>query len=202
MQTDLNEVSFDRANAFMLYATFTGDLERTAHAPNISPVSLLRVADEEQWNKKLESIITLKKSTRPGDFERGVNRALNYVQALRMKMFIERVITKLTGFTDAELEEYIFTDKADKEGSKAAKLTTRAIADLTSAMEKAQSLTYLALNDTAQDRNRRQEQSDATSSAGDLHVAIAKAMAEAGSTSTPRALLFDAQLSAAADAKR
>src|SRR6185503_1658411 len=131
MTTDDNEVSFDRANAFQLYAVFTGDLERTAHALNISPVALLKVADSEGWQRKLEPIIALKKSNKPGDIERGINRALNFVQCHRMRLFLERVITKLTGFSEDDLNEYIFNAHADKTGEKYAKLTTRAIADLT-----------------------------------------------------------------------
>lgn len=202
MQIDDNEVSFDRTNAFQLFAAFTGDLERTAHALNISPVALLRVADAEGWMRKLEPIIALKKSNKPGDVERGINRALNYVQAFRMRIFIERVINRLTGFSPEELDEYIFTAHEDKTGDKYSKLTTRAIADLTSALEKAHSLTYLALGDTTGDRNRRQEQATDDGSVGQLHMAIASAMAREGASTTPRSLLFDAQLSAADEAAK
>jgi len=200
--TIAGEVSFDRENAFLLYATFCGDVERTAHALNVSPVAILRCADDEGWNKRLETIIALKKSHRPGDIERAINRALNFVQSHRMRLFIERVINKITGFTAEELDEYLFTASEAKTGEKYSKLTTRAIADLTSALEKTHALTYLALNDTAQDRGRRKEQTDDGSGVGELHVQIAKAMAENAASTSPRALLFDAQLVAAQEAKK
>jgi hypothetical protein len=59
----------DRENAFLLYATFTGDLERTAHALNVRACDVLLMADEEKWNEKLKPILDLKKSTKPGDIE-------------------------------------------------------------------------------------------------------------------------------------
>jgi len=201
MQDNSNNETFDRAQAFLLYTTFTADVERTAHALGVSPVSILRVADAEGWNAKLQNIIALSKSQRPGDFERAVNRALNFTQCHRTRLFLERVLTKLTGFTDEELTHYIFSAHADKTGEKYSKLTTRAVADLTSALEKCHAMSYLALGDTAQDRNRRQEQTDDGASVGVLHIQIAKAMSEAGASTTPRGLLLDAQLEQAASAK-
>lgn len=168
----------DRKNAFLLYATFCGDLEQTAHALGVPPVVVAHAAMLDKWDEQLKTIISMKKSSRPGDVERAINRAVNFVQAFRMRLFIERVIQKLTGLNDAELQEYLFEERGEKA---ICKLTTRPIADLTSALEKCHALTYLALNDTAQDRSRRQEQADNTEfEAGALHVAIAKAMAVAG----------------------
>jgi hypothetical protein len=63
-------VKFDIEQAFQLYATFCGDVERTAHALNVSPVDVLRTADEERWSERLKSILELKKSARPGDIVR------------------------------------------------------------------------------------------------------------------------------------
>ena len=171
----------DRKNAFLLYATFCGDVEQTAHALGVSPVVVTHAAQLGKWDDQLKTIIGMKKSSRPGDVERAINRAVNFVQAFRMRLFIERVIQKLTGLPDEELDEYLFDVREGKAGSVSKHVTTRPIADLTSALEKCHALTYLALNDTAQDRSRRQEQSDNTEfEAGALHVAIAKAMASAG----------------------
>lgn len=183
----------DRENAFMLYAAMCGDLERTAHALNISPVEVLKMADDEKWNDKLKSILELKKSSRPGDIERAINRAMNFVQAHRMRLFLERVIVKLTGMNETELTEYLFTGHSPKDGTPYLKLSTRALADLMSALEKAHALSYQSLSDTAQDRSKRVE-SDDGKSGGELHAQIAEAMRKVGRSRTPRAQLFDAQL--------
>jgi hypothetical protein len=191
---------FDREQAFLLYATFTGDAERTAHCLGVQPIDVLRIADDEGWNLRLQSIIALKKSNRPGDIERALNRAQNFVQAFRMRVFIERVLNKLTGLSSEQLDEYVFASQKDKKGDISKKLTTRAIADLTSALEKCHALTYLALNDTVQDRTRRKEQAasdDDSSAAGELNVQIANAMGKLKASASPRALMFDAQLAIA-----
>lgn len=189
----------DRENAFLLYATFTGDVERTAHALGVRAKDVLLIATEENWNEKLKGIIDLKKSGRPGDIERAINRALNFVQAHRMRMIIERVVKKLTGLNEQELEDYLFAQSTiGKDGKEYTykKLTTRALADLASAIEKCHAMSYAALNDTAQERVRRKDDVDEVA-AGDMHVQIAKAMQEAGKSNSPNAQLFDAQLTIA-----
>jgi hypothetical protein len=194
----MNEVEIDRENAFLLYATFCGDVERTAHALNVPAATVLKMAEEEAWASKLGPILALKRSTRPGDIERAINRALNFVQAHRMRLFVARVIHRLTGMDTAEFECYIFQETVKKDGSTTTKLTTRAIADLAVAMEKAQAMSYLALNDTAQDRAKRKEaEGDSEVSAQDLHARIAEGIAAVKASATPRAQLFDAQLAQA-----
>jgi len=195
---DLEPV-IDREQLFVLYATFCGDVERTAHASGLRAVDVLRVVDELGWTERLKPIIELKKSGKPGDIERAINRALNFSQAHRMRLIVERILHKLAGMTDKELEDYMFTDHAPKTGETFKRLSTRAVADLASAMEKAQAMSYQALTDTTQDRTRRKEQAgdDDGSAAGELHVRIAKAMAEVRAADAPRALLVDAQLKVA-----
>lgn len=192
------DFKIDRANAFLLYAAFGGDLIRTGAALGVPASYVLKMADDEQWAEQLKPILDLKKSTRPGDVERAINRALNFVQAHQARMFFQRVLQRMTGFTQAELEEYLLTDRSAKDGSQFKRLSTRALADLASALEKAHALSYMALNDTAQERVRRKEE-DTSGSASDLHLKIAEAMSNIRASNSPRALLFDAQLAVAQD---
>lgn len=197
-----DEQDFDRAQVFLLYATFAGDVVRTAHAAGVRPVDVLRVADEEGWMDKLKPIIELSKSQKPGDVERAINRALNFAQCHRMRLFLEKVLNQVCNMTAEDLREYVFLDKPDKNGNSAKSLSTRALADLATALEKTQAMTYQALGDTAQDRGRRKEQSSADeSNAGDLHARIAAGMAAVKASSTPRAMLFDAQVALAESQK-
>lgn len=195
--TDSAEIKIDRENAFMLYATFCGDVTRTAAAIGVPDSVVMRMSADDNWNAKLAPILELKKSQRPGDIERAVNRALNFVQAHKMRIFLQRVVSKVTGMDEDEIEDYLFTGHG-KEGSTFKQLSTRALADLASAMEKCHSLTYMALNDTAQERVRRKED-DTGGSAQDMHAQIAEAMARARESKIPSALLFDAQISVAQD---
>lgn len=187
------EIVMDREQAFLLYANFCGDLERTAHALNVRPVDVLKAAEELGWNEKLAAILKLKKSARPGDIERGINRAQNFVQAHKFRMFVDRVIRRLTAMNEAEFMEYVFEGKT-KEGETISKLSTRALADLASAMEKCQAMSYQALCDTSQDRTKRDEQGGDGDSGGALHAQIAAAMAAVAKDSSPRAQLLDAQI--------
>ncbi len=192
METIQNPI--DRENAFLLYAAFCGDLERTAHALNIRTMDVLRMADEENWNEKLRGILELKKSGRPGDVERMINRALNFVQAHKMRMVIERVLCRITKLTPEELEDYMFSGKVSKDGDIEKKLSTRAIADLASALEKCHAMTYAALNDSAPERAKRNDKEDGAASAADMYVRITEAVQKAGASHSPRAQLFDAQI--------
>ena len=185
------EISIDTENAFLLYATFTGDIERTAHALNIRPAQVIEIANREGWNDKLAGIIELKRSGRPGDLERAINRALNFVQAHKFRVFVEGVIKRITDMSPTEFDSYLFEEKTTKHGTEK-HLSTRSLADLASAMEKAHAMTYLALNDTVQDRTRRKEQASDEASGGEIHAKLAAAMAQL-STSPPRAQLIDAQ---------
>lgn len=184
----------DRENAFLLYATFCGDVERTAHALGLRAVDVLRVVEEEGWTERLRPILELKKSTRPGDIERAINRALNFAQCHRFRLFLERVLNKIVGFSPEELEEYLLSERGVKDGPPLKRLTTRALADLASAMEKCQAMSYLALTDTVQDRSKRKEAEEHGEAGGELHARIAEAMAKVGSSKTPRAQLLDAQI--------
>lgn len=189
--------TIDRENAWLLFASFCGDVERTALALNVSPVTVVQVADDEGWLLRLKPIIDLKKSGRPGDIERALNRAVNYVQAHKFRLIVERTLQRLTNMSVDEFDLYILS-KPGKDGLREMALTTRAIADLASALEKAQAMSYAALQDTGTDRAHRKEGGSETS-AGEMYDKMAAAMAAVKASGTPRALLLDAQLSAAAE---
>jgi hypothetical protein len=191
-----NEI--DREQCFLLYACFLGDATKTAHACGLRPTDILKVAEDEGWDSRLKAIIELKKSSKPQDVERAINRAINFTMAHRMRLLVERVLHELAGMTTDQLKQYIFTDHSPKTGVPFSKLSTRALADLAVALEKAQALSYLALSDTAADRTRRKESADGEGgSAGELHARIAEAMARVKDSNSPRALLLDAQLEVA-----
>lgn len=191
----MEDQQIDRENAFILFATFAGDVTRTAHALNVRPVDVLRMAEDNGWLDKLAPILSLKKSTKPGDIERAINRALNFAQAHRMRLFVSRILNRLCGMSADEFETYLLTN-TDSKGITTPKLSTRAIADLASALEKCQSMSYAALGDLAQDRAKRGDSDDDGDSQMDIHARIAAAVAEVKREDTPRALLFDEQLKA------
>jgi hypothetical protein len=185
----------DREQVFLLYANFAGDISRTAAALNISATAVLRMAEEEHWLAKLEPIIALSKSQRPGAWERACNRAVNFVQAHRMRLILQRTVKRWSGMTDDELMEELSEKRFNKDGEEIGrKLNTRALADAMAAIEKAHSLTYQALGDTAPERAKRAAAIDEGDSVQDIHSKLADAMSKVGMANSPRALLFDAQI--------
>ncbi len=196
--------SFDIENAFQLYATFAGDVERTAHALGVKPIDVLRLADEGNWSERLRAIFTLKKSTKPGDLERGLNRAMNFVQAHRMRLFIGRMLKKFSMMDENELDDFFFTvtERPDKQAGGVIverKINTKAISDLAAAMEKCHQMSYSALNDTASERVNRGDEQERETSATEVHQALAEAMQAAQGDQSPRARLFAEQLKTGED---
>jgi hypothetical protein len=188
-------IDFNKEDAFMLYATFCGDVERTAHALNIPVVAVLNAVEEDGWSEKLRGIIELKKSNRPGDVERAINRAMNFVQAHKLRLFLERMLGRLCGMTPEEAEKYLMQENINDKGQVKHVLSTRPMADLASALEKCHAMSYMALNDSAAERSKRNSQEESTdTSGGEIHAKLSNLMAGIRNTNSPRAVLLDAQL--------
>lgn len=163
-------------DVFILYAGFCGDVERTAHAADITPSQVIELAAQHGWNERLKSIFEMKKSGRSGDVERAVNRALNFIQAHRFRKFLEKVFNHIAMMPMEELDQLLITESPIKGGGTIRHFTTRPLADLAAALEKCHALTYLALNDSTTERRGRDETPDADVSSGQLHAKIAAAM--------------------------
>lgn len=184
----------NREHVFSLYAVFGGDATRTAAALNVRVEDIEQAATAGNWDSKLGAIITLRKSAAPLDIERAINRALTFVQGHRLRAQIDRVISRLEGMNAEQLDEYVLPSEiCKKTGQILQKISTRPLADLATAAEKAAAICASALADTAADRGRRDEEKSEGQSSGQIHAAIAKAMSEIAADRTPAALLIEAQ---------
>lgn len=194
----------DAEQAYLLYACFCGDAIQTGHALNLSPDVVKTMAIENQWDTRLKPIIALQGSARAGDVERAINRALNFVSAHRMRMLLERVLKKMFELSPQDLDAFIFPQELNKKEQKVYQsMTTRALADLASALEKCQMLTYSALNDTPAERKVAKEEGSGDATAAEMHVRLAQAMQAAGGGSRSiKALVADAQMQVAQDFAR
>lgn len=194
----------DREQAFLLFAVFCGKVPETAHALNVPPDVIKTMAEENGWYAKIKTIIELEASAKAGDVERGVNRAINYVQAHRMRAFLERVLRKLHDLSPEDLDAFIFPQELNKREQKVYQsMTTRALADLASALEKCQTLTYAALNDTPAERKQAKDEGSGDATAAEMHVRLAQAMQAAGGGSRSiKALVADAQMNMAQEFAR
>lgn len=46
--------TLDKENAFLLYAVFCGDVDRTAHALDVDASLVRNLAQENEWDRKLK----------------------------------------------------------------------------------------------------------------------------------------------------
>jgi len=169
----------DAEQIFQLYCSFTGDIQRTAHAAGVTPQAVAELAEENKWAARLSAIFDLKKSGKPGDLEKCLSRAINFVQAHRMRIVLERLIAKLYEKTPDELLEECTTVQLDKDGNELKRtLSMRPLSDLCAALEKVHALTYLALVDTVTERARKNDSGDSDVSLASVHQLISQAMTE------------------------
>lgn len=192
---DPQRIELDVDQVFMLYAAFCGDVAKTAHSSGIPQEQVEQLALEYGWPNRIKSLVDLTKGTKPGDVERGINRAINFVQAHRCRLFIEGVMRALAKEEKDQvaLLDQFTSEKRNRDGVVVERqFSARAIADLSSAMEKVHWMTYQALNDSPQERAKRVEKISDDTAQADVHARIAAALADMRSSS-PRAQLEEAQ---------
>jgi len=166
----------------------------------------VRLANENGWQQKIEPIIKLKNSNSPGDIERAINRATNFVQAHRMRLILDRMVRRFAMMEEDELLSHcisvIRTTHKNGDVSEETRVATRPFADLSSAIEKVHAMTYMALNDTNMERTRRAAaKEDVGASELEIHSSIAAQMSKVtkeGPT-TPRGALVEGQAEQAAN---
>lgn len=177
----------DTEQLFQLFAIYCGDVKRTALASGVAEVRIEALATSQGWVEKLKLLIDLRTSARPGDSERGINRAINFVQAHRLRNVLQSVIQKLSLLSSRELEDLLLAVEVDRNGNTTRKIVTRAFADLASALEKCHAMSYAALNDTVGERKERSDTPSQERSAAELHLQITKAMEQVRLESLPQA---------------
>jgi len=170
----------DVDQTFELFCIFMGDVERTALSAGLPREKIVEYSTQFGWTEKIKVLVDMRLSSKPGDSERGVNRAINFLQAHRLRNVLQGVLKKLTTMSSSDLSDLLFATEVDRKGIVTRKIVTRCFADLASALEKTHSMTYQALADTVGDRKAR-EDSDPTEhkTTAELHIALTKAMAEA-----------------------
>jgi len=166
----------DDEQLFQLYAIYCGDSRRCALAANMEETEVEAKAVLGGWKDKIKLLIDLKASARPGDSERGINRAVNFVQAHRWRNHLQRVMNRLMAMADEELFDMLCSVTVDKQGNIAKKLNTRAFADMSAAIEKCHAMSYAALNDTVGERRERGDEPEQHKTAAEMHLNITRAM--------------------------
>jgi len=174
-----NRSEVDDSQLFMLFASFSGDVFKTAHASGFSPAEVTDRAHAGDWMVKLRGLIELKQVDKSGEVERSISRAINFVQVNRYRMIIDRIIRKWDKMTPEELTDELSSKTYYADGTlKTSTISAKAFADIATAMEKVHWMSYQAMIDAPQDRAGRKEKvKDEGPGEDDIHAKIAKALA-------------------------
>jgi hypothetical protein len=138
---DLTRV--DQARTWMVYAAFDGDEEKTSIAAKVPLAAVRSLAHDYNWPNKLRR---LKSGAGESAAERVANRAVNYLQAQRMRDILERSMELLEdeeGLVRA-LVQIKLTREGDIDG---VVVSPKAVLELTKALEVVQNMSYRALGD-------------------------------------------------------
>jgi hypothetical protein len=168
----LDKSKLDVAQIFLTFMSLIGDVEKTATALDLDPKIVAALADQEGWIDKVRRLSVMSKSGKQGDHERATNRALNFVQAHRMRMTVDALLRSFDGLTPEEICEKLST--VDKNGNY--HISARFLADLAAASEKIQALSYAALGDSVKERVERAEADDGEMTPDQLHAAVIAAL--------------------------
>lgn len=178
----------DIDKAFQTYASFSGDAVQTAHVLSIPVDEVLRLAEAHNWVSRLKAVFELQKTGKPKDVERAISRTINFVQAHRMRIVLDRIVNELYTKTGAELVDLCISNRLDKDGKIAGQtLNLKPYTELCAALEKVHMMTYYSLTDSPGERKQRKPEADDGPTLQDIHSQIAAAMA--GQSQTPKELL-------------
>lgn len=134
------------AQIFQTYLTFGGDVDRTAAATGVSRADVRALAIDEKWADRVAELNELRDGD-PRDVQIQINRAVNYVQAHRLRSIVDTMIAHISKLQPEELAG-LFT-KTTKDG---AEFTARPLTDLVKAAEACQQMSARALGDTVAER--------------------------------------------------
>lgn len=146
----IDKSKIDVARAFLAFASFAGDLEKTAYACNLPVETIQYLAADENWSAKISAAVAARSKGKGDDFEKNINRTINYVQAHRLRELVDKVLVRVTESKES-LDEFLTETKVGRDGV-TENFCGKGLVDLAKAMEIAQTLTYRALGDVPTDR--------------------------------------------------
>jgi len=195
MKIDKNK--YDVSGIFSTYMSFVGDADQTAAALQMDPRVVQALAEQEDWVSKVKHLSQMSKAGKPGDFEKAANRALNFVQAHRLRGVLTALLTNYEAKEPADLAEVTLNKSTG-----VVSVSCKFFSDLASAMERVHQLTYAALGDSVAERNARLEEDGSEVSGDTLHRAVFAALnSPAVRDIDPKALVVSAQQAYAAEVR-
>jgi hypothetical protein len=181
----VNKNTLDVAQIFQTYITFCGDVDRTAVALNLDAVTIEQLAQAENWKRKAEQWNGLREGD-PRDVQIQINRAVNYVQAHRLRALLDLVIADLQDESKGKL-----IDRLTVNTKNGPEFKTRALTDLVKAAEACQLMTQRALGDTSEERPEEQG-----SKGSNIALLVMKALSAADETGLDSVAIVRKQIAA------
>lgn len=176
-QLKAQKARVDTSQIFLTFMALVGDHERAAVALNLDPEFVRWLSESEGWSAKIQRVSLMSRGQRPGDHERGINRALTFVQAHQLRGIIDGILTELRGMTPKEVMEKCST--SDKFGN--THYSAKFLTDLTTAVEACSRISFVALADTVTERIDRAETKEGGGlRVSDLHAAIIAGLSNLG----------------------
>ena len=173
----------------MLYAAFSGDIEKAAISSKV-PASVIRSLEHDfNWVAKLKR---LKTGAGESEAEKVANRAVSYLQAQRMREVIENALRLVED--EEALIRALVKFKLTKEGEvEHVECTSKTLLELAKALESVHAMCYRALGDrvpVAADVVRDKNQSP--NSVSDVRQVIELLSEMKRATSAPEPVVVDA----------
>lgn len=175
----------DVSSTFLIFMSLCGDVERTALAMDYDPEIVRSLAESEGWVEKIRRVSLLSKGEKAGDYEKAVNRALNFAVAHQGRVLISKIIENLGKMGNEQLFGVCTQIKAGSVTH-----TARFFSDLAAALEKFSHLTYISLGDSAGERESKDGGEETLDLAG-LHMSVLAALNSPHSAGVERKLLED-----------
>lgn len=162
----------DQVAWFMVFVHFAGDVDRASYSLGVPPDALREVSQAYGWDAKLKKAIG-SNSASGGELQRSVNRAINLVQAHRLRSIVDQLVQEYSA-DSAKLTALVTVNTA-----KGSYVDMTPVLNLAKAAQVAQDMTYRALGDTT-DQTQRDERPE--NGGKDLSMALLKALETADRT--------------------
>jgi hypothetical protein len=179
----------DRESLFLLYVSHLGNVAATAADAGLDPILVQKFVDKLGWEKLIKPIQDLRSRAEPGDAEKAINRAINFAQAHRLRVVLQRILEYYLSLNTQQLHSAIASGRESRDSF------LGDLAKLTTLLDKAHSLTYLALGDSpVERRDRTKEATGEQLAVLPLETKLADALAKALGNDSPAAKQLDAEL--------
>jgi hypothetical protein len=183
----VDKTTLDVSQIFLVFMSLVGDVEKTALACDLDPDVVRALAEQEGWTEKIRRVSLLSKSEKAGDYEKCVNRALNFAQAHIFRSMVQKVLDNLSRQDGNQLLTTLSSVKAG-----AVTYSAKLFSDLASAMEKAHHLSYLALGDETANRGGIDGEEQKADTMKDVHASVLAALNHPIAAGAERNLLENA----------